>query len=150
MHIQLADFTDTDLQQLLREYLDFAHQDDCTHALSLSELEKPDVQMFTARDETRGLMGCAAIKTLNTEVGEIKSVYTHRNHLRKGVSRKLMTQLEQAAELQGLGILYLETHNTPQYMPACRLYESLGYQYCEPFSTYTQNPRNVFMKKTLS
>ena len=105
--------------------------------------------MFTARDERGALMGFAALKTLSPERGEIKSVRTHPDHLRKGISRALMAHIETAAKDSGLKALYLETHNTPPYKAACRMYENLGFEYCGPFGDYEQNPRNVFMVKSL-
>lgn len=149
MRIKAADFEATDFLALIHDYLTFASQDACTHALGLEELQRADVQMFTARNEAGELMGCAALKTLNTEHGEIKSVRTHPNHIRKGVSRALMAHIEMAARESELTGLYLETHNTPPYAAACRMYENLGFEYCGPFGGYTQNPRNVFMVKSL-
>ena len=149
MHIEFADFAAQDVQDLIRDYLTFASQDACAHALGISALKKPDVKMFTARTDKGELLGCAALKTLTGEDGEIKSVRTHPDHLRKGVSRALMVHIESVARDAGLKTLYLETHNTPPYAAACRLYEKLGYEYCGPFGDYVQNPRNVFMKKAL-
>lgn len=149
MQIEPADFEAVDFLTLIKDYLSFASQDACTHALGLAELQKPDVQIFTARDERGALMGCAALKTLSDEKGEIKSVRTHPDHLRKGVSRALMTHIEMTAKEDGIKALYLETHNTPPYAAACRMYETLGFKYCGPFGEYKQNPRNVFMMKSL-
>ncbi len=149
MRIKLADFSSLDVQELLRDYVAFAQQDICTHALDLAELQTPDIQMFTARNNADMLMGCAALKRLTESTGEIKSVRTHPDHLRKGVSRKLMAHIETTAKKAGLSALYLETHNTPPYAAACKLYESLGFQYCGPFGDYIQTSRNVFMIKSL-
>ena len=149
MQIKSANFDAPDVQALLRDYLTFASQDDCTHALGIAELQKPDVQMFTARDANGALMGCAALKTLTLDLGEIKSVRTHPDHLRKGVSRALMAHIERAARDAGLNALYLETHNTAPYAAACRMYDTLGYETCGPFGEYVQTPRNVFMMKYL-
>ena len=149
MQIELADFEAKDFQNLLLEHLAAAQQNVCTHALGLAELEKSDVHMFTARDADGDLMGCAALKTLNITDGEIKSVRTHPDHLRKGVSRALMAHIETTAKHDGLKSLYLETHNTPAYVAACRMYEKLGYEYCGPFGNYIEDPRSVFMVKSL-
>ena len=149
MKVSRADFKKSDLLRLLRQHLEFSNQDACTHALGISELQRANIQMFVARNAAGDLMGCAALKILNTEQGEIKSVRTHDDHLRKGVSRFLMAHIEQAAREAGLNRLYLETHNTPQYAAACRLYEKLDFEYCGPFGEYDQNPRNVFMTKPL-
>ena len=150
MKIDVANFDDPDFLSLIKTYLSFAHQDDCTHALGLAALQRPDIQMFTARDAQGVLMGCAALKDIGDQRGEIKSVYTHRDHRKKGVSSALMRHLEQTAKSMGLTRLYLETHNTPPYAAACRLYEGLGYAYCGPCGDYVQNPRNVFMEKEIS
>ena len=149
MQISLADFEAKDVHDLIRTYLAFASQDACSHALGLSALQAPDVKMFVARNCEGELMGCAALKTLNEKDGEIKSVCTHDHHRRKGVSRALMTHLETVATQAGLKHLCLETHNTPPYAAACRLYENLGFAYCGPFGDYVQNPRNVFMMKDI-
>lgn len=149
MQISFAEFQAKDVQDLIQTYLAFASQDACSHALGLSALQTPDVQMFVARNSLGELMGCAALKTLDERDGEIKSVCTHNHHLRKGVSRALMTHLETVAAQTGLKRLYLETHNTPPYVAACRLYENLGYAYCGPFGDYIQNSRNVFMMKDI-
>lgn len=150
MQIELADFDAEDFVALIRQHIAISGLDDCTHALGLESLQEPDIAMFVARNENGALMGCAALKTLDATTGEIKSVRTHDDHLRKGVSRSLMAHIEHIAAENRMTALYLETHNTPQYAAACRLYEGLGYSYCGPFGDYTQNPRNVFMKKDLS
>lgn len=147
MNIGHADFEAEDFLSLIRQYIEFSNQDACTHALDLKALQTANIQMFVARDAKGSLMGCAALKTLDAISGEIKSVRTHDDHLRKGVSRQLMAHIEQVARDVGMTALYLETHNTPQYAPACQLYEKLGYSYCGPFGDYTRNSRNVFMVK---
>ncbi|MDR4399699.1 GNAT family N-acetyltransferase, partial [Bacillus atrophaeus] len=35
------------------------------------------------------------------------------------------------------------------FEPARSLYASFGFQYCEPFSDYTDDPNSVFMTKEL-
>jgi len=150
MRIKLADFSASDVLELIQNHLEAANANTCTHALGLAALQKPDIQMFVARDKNDTLMGCAALKTLTTQSGEIKSVRTAEAFLRQGVSRALMSHIESVAQDRGMSTVYLETHNTPQYAAACRLYENLNYKYCGPFGDYTQNSENVFMMKVLT
>ncbi len=149
MNIEPANFEAADFLALIKTYLSFASQDACTHAIGISELQAANIRMFTARDEEGVLMGCAGLKDIGAQTGEIKSVCTHADHLRKGVSSALMRHIEQTAKSIGMTKLLLETHNTPPYAAACRLYEGLGYAYCGPFGDYVQNPRNVFMEKSI-
>ena len=149
MRIELANFEATDFQALLRDHLTSAGQNDCTHALGLAALQNREVQMFTARTIGGDLMGFAALKKLSETTGEIKSVRTHPDFLRQGVSRALMLHLQTVARDQLIESLYLETHSTPSYKAACRLYENLGFETCGPFADYIPTPESVFMRKCL-
>ena len=109
MHISSADFDAQDFLTLIQQHLEFSHQNACTHALGLAALKMADIQMFVARDDMGALMGCAALKTLTPAQGEIKSVRTHDDFLRRGVSRGLMAHLEIVAHASGMKALFLET-----------------------------------------
>jgi putative acetyltransferase len=43
----------------------------------------------------------------------------------------------------------LETGSMEAFEPARRLYASFGFQYCQPFSDYIEDPNSVFMTKEL-
>ena len=45
MQIEPADFEAVDFLTLITDYLSFASQDACTHALDVAELQKTDVKM---------------------------------------------------------------------------------------------------------
>lgn len=94
-------------------------------------------------------MGFGAIKILSSDHGEIKSVRTHPDFLRRGVSEKLMEHVITYARNLGLARLSLETHPTPQYVAARALYEKLGFSYCPPFEGYENEPDSVFMTREL-
>ena len=145
MIIKPADLSRQDLLDLLAFHLESAANQDCSHALSVTRLQSDDVLMFEARDEAGALLGCAALKVLSPGHGEIKSVRTHPDHLRKGVSRALMAHLTDVARARGIARLSLETHPTPAYAAARALYEGLGYTYCPPFGDYTEDGKSVFM-----
>ncbi len=104
---------------------------------------------FPLRNEDRNLMGFAALKQLSKSEGEIKSVRTHPDHLRKGVSQRLMDHLEAEARKRDYKKLYLETHPTKQYEAARALYQRRGYTYRGPFGNYALSPDSVFMELVL-
>ena len=150
MPISLIDFERADVQALLRLHLAEADNGAPSHALDMTALQAPDVTMFSLRDEDGQLMGFAALKKLSAREGEIKSVRTHPDHLRKGVSRRLMDHLEAEARTRGYKRLLLETHPSKQYDAARALYERRGYTYRGPFGAYTPSPDSVFMELDLS
>ena len=149
MRIQPANLDAPDVQSLLTDHLQAASEQPETHAYTLDKLCAPDVFVFSARNAAGGLMGFAALKIWNHDMGEIKSVRTHPDHLRQGVSTALMEHVTLFAKQQGLKRLNLETHPTPAYQAALRLYEKLGFRYCGPFGDYRDSATSVFMSKTL-
>lgn len=149
MIIRPANLIAADLQDMLRMHLAEAAKQDCSSAYSTARLAEDDVFMFEARDDDGALMGCAALKLMEPGHGEVKSVRTHPDHLRKGVSRALMDHLTAYARSVGLTRLSLETHPTPAYTAARALYERLGYTYCGPFGEYDDTGLSVFMTREI-
>jgi putative acetyltransferase len=49
----------------------------------------------------------------------------------------------------GFTRLSLETGSTGFFLPARKLYEKFGFEYCEQFADYRPDPRSVFMTRTL-
>ena len=45
--------------------------------------------------------------------------------------------------------LYLETGSMVGFLPARRIYEAYGFEYCSPFGEYTLDPNSVFMQRPL-
>ncbi|MES2117198.1 MAG: GNAT family N-acetyltransferase, partial [Pseudomonadota bacterium] len=59
------------------------------HALDLSALKQPDITFWTAWEDGQ-LLGCGALKQLDADHAEIKSMRTAASHLRKGVARAIL------------------------------------------------------------
>lgn len=147
--ISPANLDRADLLALLAFHLREAQDHVCTSAYDAQRLQEKDVYFFEARDESGALMGCAGIKTLSPTHAEVKSVRTHPDHLRKGVSRALMEHVTRFAREQGIIQLSLETHPTAPYAAALGLYAALGYSYCAPFGAYTDTEQSVYMTKMI-
>jgi putative acetyltransferase len=111
-------------------------------------LRKPEITFWSAW-ENEELMGCGALKELDAQHGEIKSMRTSSSHLRKGVARQMLQYIIEEAKQRGYNRLSLETGSQAAFEPARNLYTSFGFQYCKPFSDYTDDPNSVFMTKEL-
>jgi len=90
-------------------------------------------------------MGCGALKELTTKHGEVKSMRTVEKHMKKGVARAILLHIINEAKMRGYTKISLETGSMDAFQPACRLYESFGFTYCEPFDKYTDDPNSLFM-----
>jgi len=93
------------------------------------------------------LAGCGALKELDKQHGEIKSMRTAYKYQRQGVGSKMLRHLIQEAKRRGYRRLSLETGSMDYFEPARRLYASFGFGLCGPFASYVVDPNSVFMTK---
>ncbi len=114
------------------------------HFLDFDGLNSPDVTFWSIWDKD-SLAGCGALKELDAEHGEIKSMRTHADHLRKGVGAMMLTHIISEARERGYRRLSLETGSTEAFIPALALYEAHGFQFCPPFADYVEDPFSRFM-----
>jgi putative acetyltransferase len=82
--------------------------------------------------------------------GELKSMRTHPDHLRKGVAQMLLDHIIGEARSRGLTRLSLETGSGPAFEPALALYRRRGFVDGAPFSDYVASPFNQFLHLDLS
>lgn len=151
MRIELDDLTRPQVQALLREHLDNMYAvspPESVHALDLDALRKPDVTFWSVWEGDR-LLGCGALKALDARHGEIKSMRTAPAHRRRGVARVVLQHIIDEARSRRYERLSLETGSMDAFLPAQRLYESFGFEYCAPFADYVLDPNSVFMTKRL-
>src|SRR5947199_5824363 len=103
MNIKIDDLNGHEIQELLREHLRHMRAispPESVHALDIEELRKPDVTFWTVW-ENGELLGCGALKELDPQHGEIKSMRTVFPHLRKGVARALVYHTIAEAKRRG-------------------------------------------------
>lgn len=113
-------------------------------ALDLSGLQVPAITVWSVW-ETNSLLGIGALKVLDASTGEIKSMRTHPDHLRRGVAAKLLEHIIGEARRRGLTRLSLETGSGAAFEPALALYRSRGFKNGERFGDYAQTPFNQFL-----
>lgn len=151
MHIRLDDLTSPQVHALLEEHLQSMGQlspPESIHALGLDELRQPEVTFWTAWSGD-ALLGCGALKELDSLHGEIKSMRTASAHRRKGVARAMLAHIIEEARKRSYARLSLETGAMQAFEPAQRLYASFGFTYCRPFAEYIEDPNSVFMTRGL-
>lgn len=151
MTIKVDDLTGSEIHKLLQEHLQsmtLHSPPESIHALDIEALRKPDITFWTAWDGGE-LLGCGAIKELDSHHAEIKSMKTSSQHLRKGVAKNLLDHILKEARRRGYSRLSLETGSMEAFEPARQLYARFGFTYCEPFADYVEDPYSVFMTKEL-
>lgn len=120
-----------------------------SHALDLDGLRSPAVRFWTATDDDGEILGCAALKTLDAEHAELKSMRTATHRTRQGVASRLVTHVLQEARAAGFSRVSLETGADDFFAPARALYARHGFEPCEPFADYRPDPLSVFMTRSV-
>ncbi len=152
MDIREDDLSGAAVQALLRHHLAGMHEHsppESVHALDLSGLRQPGVTFWTAW-EGGDLLGCGALKQLDAQHGEIKSMRTAPEHLGKGVGAHILQRIMATARERGYRRLSLETGSTPAFDAAHALYRKFGFSACEAFADYPKDdPFSRFMTRVL-
>lgn len=115
-----------------------------SHALDLSGLRAPDVTFWSAW-EGNELAGVGALRTLDADHGEVKSMFTAESLRGKGVGSAILRHIIQQAKARGMTRLSLETGSWPYFEPARALYRRHGFTECPPYAHYKPDPNSVFM-----
>ncbi|MGY0500453.1 GNAT family N-acetyltransferase [Nocardia sp. FBN12] len=109
------------------------------HALDLTALRDPAVTVWSAWAGA-DLVGCGALKELDAEHAEIKSMRTADGYTGRGVAAAVLAHLVAVAGERGYRRLSLETGAEDFFAPARRLYLRHGFVECGPFGTYSTDP----------
>ncbi|MBW4562180.1 MAG: GNAT family N-acetyltransferase [Mojavia pulchra JT2-VF2] len=152
LQIREDDLTGKKIADLLREHLENMHEitpPQSVHALDLEALRSPDITFWTAWEGDE-LLGCGALKELDSRSGEVKSMRTAKAHRRKGIASKMLEHIIKEAERRAYDCLNLETGAIPEFAPARALYTRYGFEYRGPFADYINDPNSVFMTKKLA
>lgn len=119
------------------------------HALDRSGLTAPDVRLFVLHEDGSPV-GMAALRRLDDDVCEIKSMRTRPDHLGKGVGRALLEHLIAEARALGACRISLETGSGPAFDPALSLYRNRGFRDGPAFGGYTSTEFNQFLHLDLA
>ncbi|MEX0277710.1 MAG: GNAT family N-acetyltransferase [Ruegeria sp.] len=142
-----------DVRPIIEAHL--AHSWDATpqtsnHTMDVDSLREPGIR-FWALYEAGKPLGCGALKALPDGTAEVKSVHVVAAARGRGLARIMMTHLADLARAEGVRALVLETgaDHLSEYDAARKLYESLGYAYCDPIYGYEDDFNSAFMRLSL-
>ena len=151
MDIKVDDLTGSEIPELLQEHLQSMAQHsppESIHALDIEALRKPEITFWSVWDNSE-LLGCGALKELNSQHGEIKSMRTAALHQRKGVAATLLKHILEGAKNRKYKRVSLETGSMDAFVPAHNLYARFGFKKCGPFADYVEDQYSIFMTKEL-
>ena len=149
--VALEDPRDADVVALLARHLAFARSEsppEDAHALDVDGLAGPDVSFFTLRREGE-LLAVGALRRLDGDHAEIKSMHTAEGHRGQGLAGRMLEHLLAHARDAGFSRVSLETGSMEIFAPARALYRRAGFVECPPFGDYLPSGWSTFFTRTL-
>jgi putative acetyltransferase len=151
MEIKLDDLSGGEVITLLKEHLADMYVTspaESVHALDVNALRDPTITFYSCW-KNKELLGCAALRELNANHVELKSMRTASNARNLGVASSLMQHLLTVVAERNYQKISLETGSMDFFKPARALYKKFGFEYCGPFSDYQLDENSRFMTRNV-
>ena len=142
-----ANFDNNQVDDLLKKHfieLRSVSPEGSTHVLDIEGL-KDDTIKFWSLWEDDHLIGCGALKFLDEEHGEFKSIRLADKFRKKGNGVKIIKHLIEEAKKLNIKKISLETGAGNFFKPARELFALCGFKKCEPFAHYKKDLNSVYM-----
>ena len=118
------------------------------HVLDIPGLREPSIKFWSLWEDGQ-LMGCGALKFLDKEHGEFKSIRIEDKFRGKGNGIKVINYLIDEAKKLMIKKLSIETGAGKFFTPARKLFENCGFKPCKPFAHYEEDVNSLYLTKLL-
>tara|TARA_A100000164_G_C21556339_1_gene607482 strand:+ start:81 stop:548 length:468 start_codon:yes stop_codon:yes gene_type:complete len=145
-------FNDPEVNQLLNNHfieLKSVSPKGSTHVLDIPGLQVSSIKFWSLWENNK-LMGCGALKFLDKNHGEFKSIRVHDNFRGKGYGLKIINHLIEEAKKLDINRLSIETGSGNFFAPARKLFNKCGFKPCPPFAHYKIDVNSLYFTKHLN
>ena len=142
-----GNFENTEVNDLLIKHfieLRAASPEGSAHVLDIPGLKIPSIKFWSLWEDDK-LIGCGALKFLDKEHGEFKSIRVSNEFRKKGYGEKILKHLLIKAKNLNLKKLSLETGSGDFFKPARELFKKIGFKKCPHFAHYKEDPNSCYM-----
>ena len=146
-----GNFDNPEVNELLKKHfieLRSASPEGSAHVLDISGLKVPSIKFWSLWEKSQ-LIGCGALKFLDENHGEFKSIRVHDNFRGKGYGIKIINHLINEAKNLKIQKLSIETGSGDFFAPARKLFDSCGFEPCPPFAHYKEDINSLYLTKLL-
>ena len=119
------------------------------HVLDIAGLKNPTIK-FWSLWEDHELLGSGALKFIDKDHGEFKSIRVNDKFRNKGYGLKVINHMVNEAKKLKIKKISLETGAGNFFKPARRLFNKCGFKVCKPFSHYKVDINSVYMSMLIS
>jgi putative acetyltransferase len=146
-----GNFENPEVHELLSKHfveLRAASPEGSAHVLDIPGLQVSSIKFWSLWYNDR-LMGCGALKFLDKNHGEFKSIRIHDEFRKKGNGINVINHLIEEAKKLSIIKLSLETGAGDFFKPARKLFYKCGFEPCKPFAHYKKDINSVYLTKIL-
>ncbi|MDC0983869.1 GNAT family N-acetyltransferase [Candidatus Pelagibacter sp.] len=146
-----GNFDNPEVHELLTKHfieLRAASPEGSAHVLDIPGLKDKSIK-FWSLWQNEMLMGCGALKFLEKDHGEFKSIRIHDNFRRMGNGVNVINHLINEAKKLDIKKLSIETGAGEFFKPARKLFKHCGFRICDPFAHYKEDVNSVYLTKSI-
>ena len=119
------------------------------HVLDITGLKTSSIKFWSLWQNNK-LFGCGALKFLEEEHGEFKSIRIHDNYKNQGNGIKVINHLILEAKKLKIKRLSIETGAGKFFEPARKLFKKCDFIPCEPFAHYKKDKNSIYLTKLIN
>ena len=146
-----GNFDNPEVNELLTKHfveLRAASPEGSAHVLDIPGLKVQSIKFWSLWDGEK-LIGCGALKFLDKEHGEFKSIRIHDNFRNKGYGINVINHLINEAKKLKIKKLSIETGAGDFFLPARKLFKKCEFEECQPFAHYKEDVNSVYLTKII-
>ena len=146
-----GNFDHPEVNRLLTKHfieLRAASPEGSAHVLDIPGLKVSSIKFWSLWKDDR-LFGCGALKFLNKDHGEFKSIRIHDEFRNRGNGIKLIGHLIEEARKLKIIRVSLETGAGRFFDPARKLFEKCDFKPCKPFAHYKEDVNSIYLTKLI-
>ena len=141
-----GNFQNSEVNELLNKHfieLRSVSPEGSTHVLDIDGLKDKSIKFWSLWDNNE-LIGCGALKFLEKNHGEFKSIRVADKFRRSGIGEKIIKHLIEEAKKLEISKLSIETGAGDFFIPARKLFSKFGFKKCIPFAHYKEDPNSCY------
>ena len=146
-----GNFENPDVNQLLLKHfveLKAASPEGSAHVLDVQGLKEQSIRFWSLWEKEK-LIGCGALKFLEKDHGEFKSIRIHDEFRNKGFGIKIINHLIDEAKKLGIKRISIETGAGKFFEPARKLFKKCNFIPCKPFAHYKDDENSIYLTKLI-
>ena len=147
-----GNFDNPEVNELLTKHfveLRAASPEGSAHVLDIDGLKHSSIKFWSLWNG-KMLTGCGALKFLEINHGEFKSIRVHDNFRKKGYGIKVINHLISEAKKLNVKQLSIETGAGDFFIPARKLFKICGFEPCMPFAHYKEDINSIYLTKFIT